>query len=205
MRNFCQKMRTALFGILLCAFLSGCAEKETLMIYSETETFSVDALAGKDNPSGDEAVSGDQEPAGERRIFVHVCGAVRAPGVVELLEGSRAEDALLAAGGFAEDARDDYVNLAALVKDGEKLYFPTIHEAQELERGNGGEENALVNINTANAEQLCTLPGIGESRAGDIIAYRESNGGFGAPEDIMKVSGIKESVYEKLKDKITTE
>ncbi len=63
--------------------------------------------------------------------------------------------------------------------------------------------SGLVNINTADAAALCTLPGIGESRAQDIISYREANGGFQACEDIMKVSGIKTAAYEKIKDKIT--
>ena len=71
--------------------------------------------------------------------------------------------------------------------------------------GAGGQAaSGRVNINTADAAQLCTLPGIGESRAADIIAYREAHGGFASCEDIMNVSGIKESVYNKISDKITT-
>ena len=137
----------------------------------------------------------------ESEIRVYVCGAVEAPGVVSLPEGSRAEDALLAAGGFAETARRDYVNLAERVSDGQKLYFPTLEEdvspvEQETAAG-------LVNINTADLTVLCTLPGIGESRAKDIIAYREKNGAFVSCEDIMKVPGIKTSVYSKIIDKIT--
>lgn len=136
-------------------------------------------------------------------ISVYVCGAVVSPGVVELPEGSRAADALQAAGGFAEDAEISYVNLAAKVKDGEKLYFPNVTEdmgslMQEKEQG-------LVNINTADVEELCSLPGIGEAKAQDIIAYREANGLFADKEDIMKVSGIKENAYAKICEKITVQ
>ncbi len=138
-----------------------------------------------------------------QEICVYVCGAVEAPGVVFLPEGSRAADALEAAGGFAGDAAEEAVNLAARVSDGEKLYFPTCGEAvtqwEQEEAGTSG----LVNINTADIAQLCTLPGIGESRAADIIAYRESHGDFAACEDIMQVTGIKESVYSKISGKIT--
>lgn len=141
-------------------------------------------------------------------ICVYVCGAVRDSGVVFLPEGSRAADALEAAGGFAPEAAEEAVNLAARVSDGEKLYFPTREEyASRPEeygaRTEGTEAAGLVNINTADAAQLCTLPGIGESRAADIIAYRDSHGGFSACEDIMKVSGIKESVYQRISGKIS--
>ena len=134
-------------------------------------------------------------------ICVYVCGAVEAPGIVFLPEGSRAADALEAAGGFASGAAEDAVNLAARVSDGEKLYFPDCEEYQAQSETQAAA--GLVNINTADAAQLCTLPGIGESRAADIIAYREACGSFASCEDIMKVSGIKESVYNKIKDRIT--
>lgn len=141
--------------------------------------------------------------AAEEDIWVYVCGAVESPGVVCLSPGSRAADALEAAGGFSADAAAEAVNLAARVSDGEKLYFPTREEYQAQGAGQEAAAGGLVNINTADAAQLCTLPGIGESRAADIIAYREANGGFGACEDIMRVSGIKESVYRKISDRIT--
>lgn len=139
----------------------------------------------------------------ETMIRVYVCGAVVNPGVVTVPEGSRAEDALWAAGGFCQDAGRTAVNLADWVADGQMLYFPTQEEALEMESLGTQRESGLVNINTADAALLCTLPGIGEGRAADIIAYREENGGFESCEDIMKVSGIKDSVYEKIRDKIT--
>lgn len=151
-------------------------------------------------------------------VYVHVCGAVISPGVVEVAVDSRVEDALLAAGGFREDAAIDYVNLAAKVEDGQQVYFPTREEAEALTAENGGliasgtesnlqqttsEQSVKVNINTAEVELLCTLPGIGEARAQAIIDYREANGDFQNVEGIMQVPGIKQNAYEKLRDKIT--
>ena len=162
----------------------------------------------------------------ETLIRVYVCGAVISPCVAELPAGSRVEDALLEAGGFAPDAAVQAVNLADWIEDGQMLYFPTIEEAEEPKGPNAGayrwnqelEPNyvggfgqspdagqtaGLVNINTADAAALATMPGIGESRARDIISFREKNGDFASCEDIMKVSGIKTHVYEKIRDKIT--
>ena len=113
------------------------------------------------------------------------------------------EDALKAAGGFAADAGREAVNLADWVSDGQKVYFPREGEAAEESAAQSQAASGLVNINTADAAQLCTLPGIGESRARDIISYREANGSFESCEDIMKVPGIKTAAYEKIRDKIT--
>ena len=138
-----------------------------------------------------------------REVYVYVCGAVKVPGVVSLPEGSRTSDALEAAGGFTPEAAQEAVNLAAKVSDGEKIYFPTWEEHAAQARQEEDDAAGLVNINTADVSRLCTLPGIGESRAADIIAYRESQGDFTACEDIMQVPGIKESVYSKISGRIT--
>ena len=145
------------------------------------------------------------ELAEPQTVYVYVCGAVRTPGVVEVPEGSRAAEALELAGGMTTEADPFYVNLAEIVTDGQKLYFPTASEAEELEAAGKAAEEGLVNINTASAEELCTLPGIGASRAVDIVRYREKNGAFQTKEDIMKVSGIKQNAYDKLCDRITVQ
>ncbi len=187
---------------VLCCLLSGCGIRDAAYVVAPVETF-----AGQMEEEAVETAEGQVEEeisSPERReICVYVCGAVVNPGVVRLPEDSRAEDALLAAGGFSEEARTDYVNLAARVSDGEKLYIPDRQEAEALLSSADAQASGLVNINTADAALLCTLPGIGESRARDIIAYREENGAFQSAEDIMKVSGIKESTYEKLSSRIT--
>lgn len=185
--------KAAISSLALLVFLSGCGNKpDGLELIGETRPEAVCAteqLAEEPTP----------EPATE--IFVYVCGAVKEPGVVRLAEDSRAADALAAAGGFREDAAQDAVNLAARLTDGEKLYFPTVEEAtaQASEKTSTG----LVNINTADKEALCSLPGIGEAKAEDILRYREEYGSFGSCEDIMLVPGIKTSVYNKIKEKIT--
>lgn len=143
-----------------------------------------------------------QETVTQSMIYIHVCGAVMKEGVVVLPEGSRGKDALDAAGGFAENAARDAVNLAETLKDGMKLYFPTTEECAEG-MWTAQEESGLVNINTAGVDVLCTLPGIGEAKAKSIVAYREANGSFGSIEDIMNVSGIKDNAYNKIKDLIT--
>lgn len=153
--------------------------------------------------SGGTSESGPGTGGSAGVIYVHVCGAVNEPGVVELPEGSRAEAGVSAAGGMRADADTDYVNLAAPLADGEKLYIPTLEEGRALKEQEAEKESGLVNINTADSAALCTLPGIGESRAASIIAYREEHGAFQSVEDIMKVSGIGESAFGKLKDLIT--
>lgn len=192
------KRLTAVCSLVLCTLICGCGTSggEVIVIGRE-ETEDIQAVWDAKASMEDTAIQNNIV----QEIRVYVCGAVDAPGVVTLPEGSRAEDALLAAGGFSENAWRDYVNLAERVTDGQKLYFPTQEEAESLvgqERTDG-----LVNINTADVATLCTLPGIGESRAKDIIAYREAYGSFERCEDIMKVSGIKTSVYSKISDKIT--
>lgn len=164
--------------------------------------------------AGAERTAESETPAA---IYVHVCGEVENPGVYELPEGSRAFEALEAAGGFTEQAAADCLNLAAVVSDGMQLRVLTQAEAeglsmeeigrltgQEASRSGGSsDEPALVNINTAGKEELMTLSGIGESRANDIIRYRTENGGFKNIEEIKNVPGIKDAMFQKIKDSIT--
>ena len=158
-------------------------------------------------------------------MTVHVCGAVQKQGVYILPQGSRICDAVDAAGGFAADADTSWLNLAAVVEDASQIRIPTIEETQALrddpdlngagspylpvsgQRLSEGEpssgEDDRIDINTASREELMTLPGIGEVKAGQIISYREKNGRFETVEDIMKVPGIKKAGFEKLKEYIT--
>ena len=160
-------------------------------------------------------------------VYIHVCGLVCTPGVYGLPAGSRVYEAIEAAGGFSEAAVPDYLNLAQVLEDGMKIQVPDREQAEEWKArgltqsgisaggvsggvqtsgrtgtGDGGSK-ARVNLNTASREELMTLRGIGESRAEDIIHYREEFGGFKSIEDIMNVSGIKDAAFEKIKDSIT--
>lgn len=132
-------------------------------------------------------------------IFVYVCGAVNREGVYELPNGSRVYQAIEVAGGLREDANAKVVNQAEILQDEECIYVPVIGEELQIT----SEEDGKVNINKASKEELMSLPGVGESRADSIIKYREDVGAFQSIEDIMQVSGIKEGLFEKLKDLIT--
>lgn len=135
-------------------------------------------------------------------IYVHVCGEVNNPGVYRFAKEPRVIDVVKQAGGFTKKADKAGVNLAEIVTDGTQL----IIEAKTKKIKHKTEEDVnsnRLNINTASKEELMTLSGIGESKATQILSYRESNGKFHAIEDIMKISGIKEGVFNKIKDYIT--
>jgi len=148
--------------------------------------------------------------------YVHVCGAVVHPGVYQLKSGSRVYEAIQMAGGVTDKAYDAGLNQASVISDGDRIVVPTIEEweaglfkenvtdAGVLESGvQERTSNGLVNLNTASKDELCTLQGIGESRAEAIISYREQYGKFTSIEEIQNVSGIKEGLYNKIKDRIT--
>ena len=137
-------------------------------------------------------------------IYVHICGAVINPGVYQVPAGTRVYQALELAGGSSNDAYLSGINLADKLADGQKVYIPAEGENAEgiLSTDSGGVQSVMININTASEAELMTLPGIGQSRAKDIINYRVKNGLFESIDDIMKVSGIKEAAFEKIKDLI---
>lgn len=139
-------------------------------------------------------------------IYVYVCGEVMSPGVYALTEGSRIYEAVEAAGGFTDEAAEQSLNLAAMVSDGMQITVYSMKEAETLQEsaaGKTGAAGSFVNLNTATKEELMTLKGIGEAKAEDILRYREKSGGFKRIEDIMKVPGIKDAGFQKIKDSIT--
>jgi competence protein ComEA len=157
------------------------------------------------NPSG-EAVILRPAPT-EKPVIVYITGAVPRPGVYALPQGARIQDAISAAGGFLADAEKSQINLAALVADGDKLDIPYVEGASPVLATPGPTVVAvtteLVNINTASAAELDTLPGIGPTTAQKIIEYRQQNGPFINTEDIVNVSGIGPGTYERIKNLIT--
>ena len=130
-------------------------------------------------------------------IFVHVLGAVVDPGLFQLREGDRVVDALAAAGGYSEGADESQQNLARLLVDGEQLVVPVIGALPPVD-ASGGTVGGKVNVNTADAATLETLPRVGPAMAQRIIEWREANGRFTAVEDLMSVSGIGEKTFEGL-------
>ena len=156
--------------------------------------------AGSHFDSSDDSTKDDSNTD----IYVHICGAVINPGVYQVPAGTRVYQALELAGGSSDDAYLSGINLADKLADGQKVYIPAEGENAEgiLSTDSGGVQSVMININTASEAELMTLPGIGQSRAKDIINYRVKNGLFESIDDIMKVSGIKEAAFEKIKDLI---
>lgn len=149
---------------------------------------------------GDSVEASDASKQENGSCTVYICGAVKKPGVYSFPEGARVCDAVEAAGGLKKKALPDAVNQARVLIDGEQITIPSKSNKQTTTSSETGE---MVNINQATAEELMTLSGIGEAKAQMIIAYREENGFFSSKEDIMKISGIKEGVYNQIKDDIT--
>lgn len=159
-------------------------------------------------PASDSPAPETAAEEAEPLILVHVAGAVKAPGLVRLFSEARIADAIAAAGGAAESADFESLNLASPVYDGMKLYVPRIGETPGIippatpEAQTGIFSAHKININTAGLSELMQLDGIGEVTAGKIIAYREQHGKFQKEEELMDVSGIGNAKYEKIKDKI---
>ena len=181
-------------------------------------------IEGTKEEGGQESAEHTTDPAKDtEEIYVHVCGQVQNPGVYLLPAKSRMFEAIDAAGGLLAEAADELLNQAAQVEDGQQIYVPSRQEAMQGTAGqnmsNSGEDgqgisnpaalgsqpaadDGKVNLNIASKEQLMTLSGIGEAKASSIIAYREAHGGFQRIEELMEVEGIKEGVFNKVKDQI---
>ena len=139
-------------------------------------------------------------------LRVHVAGAVGTPGVYELPVGARVREALEAAGGPAEEADLDRVNLAAPLEDGQQVFIPAQSEGSSAALPPAASPapsiEGTININTATASELEALPGIGPSLAEKIVAYRLEHGLFNEPEDLLQVSGVGPAKLEQIRDLI---
>lgn len=209
-----------MIAVVSAFLLAGCGRKDAYVISGETLD---ESLA--DASSVDETVL-DSGPSAT--IYVDVDGAVLQPGVYSLPDNARVFDAVDAAGGLLPEACSEILNQAEHVSDGQKLYIMT-KEEWEVQKELGGsqewtgtqegtgkqgqngtqgtqkqaeQDDELVDLNRATEGELCTLPGIGQTRAQAIIAYREASGGFRSIDEIQNVSGIKSGTYEKIKNKI---
>ena len=210
-----KKLLLGIFAFCGLFLFAGCSRKASSENQPEpfvlAEALKEDEAAGEDSaePAAEaEALDGTMDGCAEEKVcFVHICGAVKAPGVYQIEKGSRIFTVVDMAGGFLETACQSYVNLAEPVSDGQRIYIPTLEEAADLvifqQTDDKEAADGKININTAQAEELCTLPGIGAAKADAIIAYRSEHGSFKQIEDIMKVTGIKQSGYEKLRERIT--
>ena len=164
-------------------------------------------------PGSTSASTGSTEP---QELIVHAAGAVVRPGVYRLPAGARVADVIDAAGGLSPDADGDRVNLAAPVADGERVYVlrrgetsvPSAPVGPSPTTGPPGSDDgeapaALVDLNTATAEQLDTLPGVGPATAEAIIAYRTEQGPFTSVDELLEVRGIGDAKLADLRDRVT--
>jgi competence protein ComEA len=140
-------------------------------------------------------------PASE--VYVHVAGAVAAPGLYVLPANARVVDAVAAAGGLADDADGAAINLARTLADGEQLHVPRLGESPPLTSAQSAPGEGRVDLNTADASLLDTLPRIGPALAERIIAWRDENGRFTSVEDLLAVPGIGDKMLEALRDLVT--
>lgn len=155
---------------------------------------------------------GQQEAQTEYAVYI--CGEVKHPGVYRFTQAARVCDVVDAAGGFTKNAAAASVNQARYITDGEQIEILSRRQLQKSNgqtQGNSSPENSnsmiqdsgKINLNTATEAELMTLSGVGQSKAKAVIDYRTQNGLFGAIEDIMQVPGIKEGVFNQIKDSIT--
>ena len=139
----------------------------------------------------------------DEKIFVDVKGAVKHPGVFETTKDKRVKDLIEEAGGLLDDADTSTLNLSQKVKDQMIIYVLKHGEKpKQISDSSSSSNTDVININTANKEQLMKISGVGKTKAEAIISYREKNGDFKKKEDITKVRGIGKATFEKIKDKI---
>ena len=196
-----QRSKPVILGAVFVVIVGLVLAGMSLTASSEgLEIQSADALQEEAPP----AVEAAEEPA---PIYVHVAGCVQVPGMYQLSAGARVAEAIQAAGGFTPEAQTESVNLARSVQDGEQVIVASV--AQAAPAATAGEVDAsaasgsgLVNINTADEEELQKVSGIGPSKAAKIVAYRKEHGSFAYIEDLTKVSVIGEKSLASIKDEI---
>lgn len=182
--------------ILICGIFWFSFEKDT--------TTQEDDFAMQENTVAE--VEKETSAPANYKIYIHIIGEVKHPGVYIFEEEPRVVDVVKKAGGFTQNAAQSAINLAELVGDGAQLSIVSKKQWKEgKQKVSAGENDAgtgKLDINQATESDLMTLSGIGESKAKSIVAYRESNGKFQKIEDLMNITGIKEGVFNKIKDQI---
>ena len=169
---------------------------------SKTEDYSGVSFSNISNETNNKDEKAEDKH--DEKIFVDVKGAVKHPGVFETTKDKRVKDLIEEAGGLLDDADTSTLNLSQKVKDQMVIYVLKHGEKpkQISDSGSSSSSGDVININTANLEQLMKISGVGKTKAEAIIAHREKNGDFKKKEDITKVRGIGKATFEKIKDKI---
>jgi competence protein ComEA len=174
--------------LLALVFVVICALATMVGTLSSSGSQTIPAPSG--NPAGSAVV---HSPT----FYVHVVGRVKVPGVYELEVGSRLFDAVVAAGGFMEDADQASVNLARPLSDGEQVIILKLGD-QPNNVGSHSGANAQISLNRASESELESLPGVGPALANRIIDWRTANGGFKRKEDLLQVGGIGSKLFASL-------
>ena len=190
---------------------------------SATSTSTAAGGAGGDRQTSSTAPTGattvePTQPSESAEILVHVAGAVVRPGVVRLRAGARATDAVAAVGGATADADLDAVNLAAALRDGDRLYVPHVGQpvpsvvaasggvpsgASPSPPSGGAAPTGPVDLNRATVDDLDALPGVGPATAAAIVAYRDTHGPFSSVDDLLDVRGIGPAKLEAIRVLVT--
>lgn len=209
--------------VLFAGLLCGCGKEQTAVLVTAQATVSGTSAHPDERENGQLKTDGAKKQEAENRKVagkVYIWGEVKNPGVYEFVPDARIGDIVEMAGGLTKKAAPGCVNLAACVSDGEEIHVYDTSQWNNMEKGgqteNGGTGSRTgagtdsrdtggtrVNLNTATKEELMTIPGIGEAKAEAILNFRTQQGNFSKIEDIMNISGIKEKMFQKIKDYIT--
>lgn len=194
MMKHIKKLAICFGGIAVTLLLQGCGEQS----YFESASPGTEEVAETQTQEASEPVP--------EEIVVQVAGCVNNPGVFTLSSDARVYEAIACAGGLLENAYQQDLNQAAKLEDGQMIY---VYSMEEHSLSVSGSDSAVdadgrVNLNAASEADLMTLPGIGASKAKLIVEYRTEHGNFASPEDIKQIPGIKDGVYNRIKDSIIT-
>jgi len=194
------------YGLLLGVLVTGAI----LLISRPTQGMPVELFpAPSPSPTSPPAPTKTPEP-----IMVQIKGEIVSPGSYSLAKDSRLDDLITAAGGITSSADENRINYMAIVHDGDYFYIPTFDEdipetasnaPGNLNIGDGDSFDYPIDLNAASQEALESLPGIGPSKASDILAYREEHGPFASVDDLVNVPGIGASTVETLRDFLIVE
>lgn len=200
MKNKYKTIGISILTIIIIIYLgvlyfSGKGEKE--LVKNNTESIYVE--------EENEEVSKEMIVENKKKLVVEIKGQVNNPNIYYLEDGSIINDLINEAGGLTNKASINNINRAELLTDHACILIPSIDEetSNEMISSSNSIKSDKININTATAEELDKLPGVGPAKAEDIISYRESNGRFKTVDELKNVKGIGESSFEKIKEKIT--
>lgn len=199
-KNLNKKKKTLIFTVIIAVITITAVYRN----YFSEEKYSID----ESTQIIEEAQKTDKE-SDINEVVVYISGAVKNPGVLTMTSEDRLADAIEMVGGTVDGADMNAVNLAEKLADGKHYIIPKIGENvapsgnNQLSVSNSKGSDGKININTATAEELDKLPGVGESTAQKIISYREESGGFKSVEELKNVNGIGDKKFEDMKDSVT--